>query len=536
MIEVENLSVRFTGFALDDICLTVEKGAFFSLLGPTGAGKTRSFSRIVQMRDEPTICIAHRQELVLQISEALASFGIHHRVIAPTTVQRFCAQRHMDLFGAVYTDPNAKVAVAGVQTLLRREDSMRNFNRQVRFWVQDECHHVLPTNQWGKAAALFEGAQGLGVTATPLRCDRQGLDGVFDALVVGPPMRELINRGYLADYRIYAPPASIRRENIRVSSGTGEFVQESVRNEVARSTITGDVVDHYMRLAAGKRGLVFCVTVEGAEQTAAAFRQKGVPALMLSGASSDAERVAGLDALKRGDIKMITNVDLFGEGFDCPALEVVHMARPTQSYGLYVQQFGRALRPLEGKDKGIIIDHVSNVLSHGLPDMPRTWTLAGRQAQERDPDDIPIRACPACLQVYRAFHVHCPHCGFKPEPAQRGTPEEVDGDLEELDPVALSEMRAQVIQLEGTPLIPIGATGAVIGRKQREWQELVQAQRELREVISYVAGAWHYGDKLSDREINRRFYFTFGTTIPEACGYRRREAVALTEELRKYLE
>ena len=506
---------------------------------PTGAGKTRTFSHIIKLRDEPTVAIAHRQELVLQISESLAAFGIIHRVIAPAPVQKYCAKRHMELYGRIYVDPNAKAAVSGVQTLLRRSDSLSSYFRQVRFWVTDECHHAVlgnNPNQWGRATLLFPNAQGLGVTATPLRLDRQGLDSVFDTLIVGPDMRTLINQGHLSDYRIYAPPASIDRSAIALSR-SGEFQQDDLRRQTRRSTITGDVVEHYLRLASGKRGLTFCVDVETAEQTAEAFRQAGVPALMLHGGSSDAERVEGIEALKRGDVKMITNVDLFGEGFDCPSIEVVHMARPTQSYGLYVQQFGRAMRPLEGKTHGIVIDHVGNVVTHGLPDSPRQWTLAGRDRQARDPDDIPVRACPSCLSVYRAFHTQCPNCGYRPVPVGRSTPQLVDGDLEELDPMTLSEMRANVIDLNVTePAIPVGASGPVIGRKRREHSELLAAQRELRQSISYVAGYWHYDDGMDDREINKRFYISFGTTILEACGFRRAEAEKLNERLRAYLD
>ena len=502
---------------------------------PTGGGKTLTFSEIVRLRDTPTVCIAHRQELVLQISESLARFGISHQVIAPAAVQKYCSARHLELFERNYVEVNAKVAVAGVQTLLRRADTLSSFIRQVRFWVQDECHHMLPDNQWGRAAALFNNAKGLGVTATPLRLDRQGLDGCFNELVVGPTMRELINDGYLAEYRIFCPPASVNRAQIEVSR-SGEFRADSLRDVTGRSQIVGDVVDNYMRLAAGKRGLVFTVDVEGAERQAQAFRQAGVPAKMLSAQSSDRERVEALDELKRGDVKVITNVDLFGEGFDCPALEVVHMARPTQSYGLYVQQFGRALRPLEGKTHGILIDHVNNVLTHGLPDAPRQWSLAGVTRQETDPDDIPLRACAACLAPYTGYRVVCPYCGFAPEPAGRTTLQEVDGDLEELDPQVLAQMRGDVINIEsGTPVIPLGAAGAVIGRKNREWQELCQAQEELRDVVSVIAGAWKHGDGLSDREIHRRFYLTFGMSIIEACALRRAASERLTSTMRAYL-
>ena len=203
------------------------------LVLPTGGGKTHTKSNLIKQMNLITMCIAHRQELVLQISESPAATGIYHRVIAPHAVVGFCSTRHMQLFGQSYVEATSDVAVAGVQTLLRRADNNRAFLNRVRLWDIDECHHVLLDNQWGQAASMFPNAIGLGVTATPLRCDRRGLDGVFDSLVIGPTMRELIDMGFLTDYRIFCPPTSIRLEHIRVSRSTGEYVRTDVLKEFA---------------------------------------------------------------------------------------------------------------------------------------------------------------------------------------------------------------------------------------------------------------------------------------------------------------
>ena len=120
---------------------------------PTGAGKTKAFSTAVQRRDQTSMVIAHRQELVLQMSESLAREGVFHRVIAPTPVQKFCAKRHMEVFGRSYVEPNAKVSAVGVQTLLRRADSLQSYLRQVRFAVTDECHHARARESMGTCPA-----------------------------------------------------------------------------------------------------------------------------------------------------------------------------------------------------------------------------------------------------------------------------------------------------------------------------------------------------------------------------------------------
>ncbi len=504
-------------------------------VSPTGSGKTHLKSDIIKTLDKVTCCIAHRQELVVQISESLASFDIPHRVIASNQVVRFCAQRHSRLFGRSFVNHNATVAVAGVQTLLRRSDRLTQFLNRVELWDIDEGHHCLEDNQWGKATALFPRAIGLGVTATPLRCDRKALDGVFDTMIVGPSMRELIDQGHLSEYRIFCPPQSLNMSAIRTSQGSGEFVQKDVLRETRSSQITGDVVQHYLRIAPGLRGLTFAVDVQSATDIASAYNEAGVPAAVVSAKTPDNIRVDYLDRLARGDLLQLVNVDLFGEGMDCPALEVVTMARPTQSYGLYVQQFGRVLRTFEGKTDGIVIDHVGNVVRHGLPDTPRAWSLAapeGRRAK-RDNDAIPLTTCVECFRPYERVKPRCPYCGHSPVPASRSGPEHVDGDLIELDPATLAQMRNDVARIDGEPMVPRNADHATVRSIINKWKARQTAQTDLRNTIASWAGKWKHGHNESDSEIQRRFFLTFGVDVLSAQSLGTRDAESLNERIMK---
>jgi len=398
--------------------------------------------------------------------------------------------------------------------------------------VVHNCHHCAEGTQWGNATALFPKATGLGVTATPLRLDGKPLDWLFDSLIVGPTMRDLINQGHLSEYRIFCPPQSIRRAEIKVSPSTGEFQKQSMTDAIHGSQIVGDVVQQYMRIAPGKRGLTFCVDIETARATAEAYRQAGVPAQLVTGKTPDKERSEYLDKLASGELLQLVNVDLFGEGMDCPALEVVSMARPTQSYGLFCQQFGRAMRPLKGKSHAIIIDHVGNVIEHGLPDAPRNWTLEGRvRSVESDSDAIALRACASCMQPYYRYQTSCPWCGAVPVPAGRSAPEMVDGDLFELDPQLLAQLRGDVIGLGTDPSIPLGASGAIIGRKVRDHKELIAEQIKLRNSIAMLAGCWKHGDGMDDREINKRMWLTFGITVPEMMALRRADAAKMATRI-----
>lgn len=539
------------------------------LVLPTGAGKTVTFSDVIHDEPAPSAAIAHRQELVSQISLALARDGIMHRIVGPKSVVKLCVNLHMQECGRSYYNPTAPCAVIGIDTLLRRinDPAFMAWAKSVRLWVTDEAHHLLKSNKWGKGVELFPNARGLGVTATPTRADGKGLgdhsDGVFSELVVGPSMRDLINMGYLTDYRIFAPPTTGLDLDKVGTGSTGDFKAGELSAAVARSAIIGDVVGHYQRIAPGKLGVTFATDVKIATETAEKFNAAGVPAEIVSAKTPDADRVKILRRFKNRELLQLVNVDLFGEGFDLPAIEVVSMARPTQSYSLYVQQFGRALRLMidpalyptwdnltdegrrnliaqSGKPCAIIIDHVGNVVRHGLPDAPREWTLDAREKRRGSgaDDAIPVRVCPerTCLAVYERIHACCPFCGHVPVPAERSAPEFVDGDLAELDAATLAAMRGEVAKVDRTEaeiMAELAARyvpdiGIMAARKRHRL--LQEAQEDLRDAMAWWAGHQRALGR-SDSESYRRFYFKFGVDVLTAQTLKPNEANQLRDKI-----
>lgn len=504
------------------------------LVAPTGFGKTVVMGEKATRLTVPSVAIAHRHELVSQISRAIARFGVPHNIIASQNTVKFCIQQHVRDFGQSFYNPRANFTVAGVDTLIARQDKLLQWANSIRFWMIDECHHVLSDNKWGRATSLFKNAQGFGFTATPVRADRKSLaasqGGVFDHMVLGPTMRNLINRGSLCDYRIFAPPVSLDRGLIKVGA-SGDFSGASMRKEAHKSQIVGDAVSHYKKLIDGKKAIVFTVDVEHATEMAEAFTRVGVPAACVSAKTPDAVRDALMRKFEAGTLKVLTNVDLFGEGVDVPSVEAVIMARPTESYGLYVQMFGRMLRLADGKDYGFLIDMVGNVVRHGLPDAPRHWSLLGEERGrkgQRDPDVMPVATCTECFMAYEAVVACCPFCGHYPEPESRSRPEFVDGDLIELDAATLEAMRAEIATVDGPP--PSDGrdiVGASINKNHRLRQE---AQTDLRLSIQLWAGAQRDQGR-PDSEIYRRFYHTFGTDVMSAQTLNRVAAEKLKEQI-----
>lgn len=505
-------------------------------VAPTGSGKTVLFAHRLHECHGPSVAVAHRQELVSQISLALARNEVRHKIIAPDAVRSGIEALHMLELGRRWVDQNASCGVAGVDTLLRASgahfDAWRN---SVQMWVMDEAHHVLAGNKWGKACALFPNARGLGVTATPVRADGKGLgrhaDGLMDCMIVGPTMRELINDGYLTDYRIFAPKSDLDLSKV-ATGDSGEFVATQLRAAVHKSHITGDVVDHYLRLAPGKLGVTFAVDIEAATEIAAAFRARGVPAEVVSSKTPDAQRVAILRRFRKRELLQLVNVDLFGEGFDLPAIEVVSMARPTQSYALFCQQFGRALRLLDGKFVALIIDHVGNVFRHGLPDAMREWSLDRRERGSRSTSGVmPITACGECAAAYERYLVACPFCGHQNEPATRSTPAHVDGDLCELDAAVLAAMRGEVDRVDGAVRVPSNLAGTpAAGALVKHHRARQEAQRELRGRLA-LYGGWRSAAGEGLRESQRRFYLTFGVDVMSAQALNAADARTLDERI-----
>jgi superfamily II DNA or RNA helicase len=517
---------------------------------PTGAGKTVIFGHELSIEPGVSFAIAHRQELISQMSMALARYGVKHRLMASEKLIRWIVTLHIRALGRHYYDPQAPCIVTGVRTLLNRADKLQNMITQAKLWVVDECHHITekPRNEWGKAVALFpDTCRGLGVTATPLRADGKGLgrhaNGIMDTLIAGPSGRDMINAGYLSDYRIFAPQTTIDMTAVPIGK-TGDYSKPKLTTAVRKSTITGDVVEQYLKIAPGKLGVTFVTDVETGKELVGRFNGAGVPSELVHAKTSDKIRQGVIDSFSRGDLKNLINVDIFGEGFDLPAIEVCSMARPTQSYSLYIQQFGRALRIMDGKKHAIIIDHVGNVAHHaktkGLPDSMQIWSLDARDCRapgKKDPDLRPVKICVKCTAVYEGYMRVCPYCGHTNTPDGRASIEQVGGDLYELNASALAAMRGEIGRIDAPPdavgdkLRHAGAPDIAILGAMKNHRLRQEAQGELRESIALWAGRQRAAG-IPDYESYREFYHKYGIDVLGAQALGARKAKELMGRIR----
>lgn len=468
---------EYFGFELD--------GDGLFLLGDfTVTHNTRILAAIVEGHAGASCVIAHRSEIVSQLSMALAECGVRHNLIASKRDKEAIAALHVKAFGRAFFDPNAPCAVASVDTLIRRKD-LAAWAARVTLWVTDEGHHLVLDNKWDKATAMFTHShvRGLLPTATPARADGRGLgrrehggDGVADAMVQGPELRWLIDEGYLCDYRVIGANSHVE-ELLGAVGATGDWSTAQLRAASETSTIVGDAASTYARLNAGQiRGapaapggrsaILFAPDVKTAADFLQALRAAGVRAELVTGETDPGVRRHTFARLEDRQVQVVVAVDIVSEGTDIPALELGIFCRATASLAVYMQQFGRVLRPLmtpefkaartreerlaaiaaSPKPVAYIIDHVGNFTRHGPPDRVRDWSLAS-VSRRAGPSDAPqVRYCcePTCGAAFERFRPACPYCGWEPPaPPERKAPAMVEGDLTMLDPEVLAALRGR---------------------------------------------------------------------------------------------
>jgi len=379
------------------------------LVSPTGSGKTVIFSYIaagMARNNKRILIVAHRRELLKQISGALKRVGVAHAVMA----------------GGYRGVPTANVVVASVFTLVKRIKGIEPFD----LIIGDEAHHFTPDSSWGKVVIGFPRARVLGVTATPERLDGKGLGQMFADMVMGPTVAELTAQGFLSHAVVYAPSAP---DLGGVGTRMGDYVQKQLEDAMDKAVITGSAVKHYGKYAPGKKAIAFCVSVKHAKNLAKEFRDAGFAASHIDGGMKEDERDSVLKAFEEGRVRVLTSCDLVSEGFDLPSVEVAILLRPTKSLGLYLQQCGRAIRPHPDKERTIILDHAGNTARHGFIDDDREWTLADGFVQGRGKGDKAetVRTCTACFAMHKPSPT-CPVCDYV-YPVKPRTVKHIDGDL-----------------------------------------------------------------------------------------------------------
>lgn len=334
---------------------------------PTGTGKTIVFTSVVRdiqrwckvhSPESKILIVAHRKELITQASGKLKD--IAHGIIMSGVKQEL---HHM-------------VQVASIQTFMscRNYDTMRHY--RFDFIIIDEAHHCIASG-YQKLWEMYPHSKKLGVTATPWRMNHCGFRSLFSEIVLSKPIEWFVNEHYLSNYDYI----SIRRNSetqkavnsIDRYGVDGDYLEAELSNVFDCDHIRAELYKSYKKFAEGKKGIIYAIDRRHAANIQDLYASHGVSIRMIDGTTPADERQSIIDDFKAGIVSVIVNVNIFSEGFDCPDIEFIQLARPTRSLTMYLQQVGRGLRISEGKEKSLILDNVGLYNRFGTPMANRHW-------------------------------------------------------------------------------------------------------------------------------------------------------------------
>ena len=337
---------------------------------PTGTGKTRLFTSIIRdisvwgLRrniNYRILIIAHRSELIEQSSRSLDKYHIRHGVLAGTMKEK--------------RDLTQAIQVASIQTITHPSNRCLLEDLQFDFIIIDEAHHAV-ANSYQKLWEYCPDSKKLGVTATPWRMNNSGFAKIFDAYIPSMSIKDFISKGWLATYQYYSIPTNSEIiksiESIREFDIDGDYKHSALVEVFDTTKIRAQLYNSYVKNAFGRKGIIYSISREHSEHICAQYRSHNISIENIDSKTPSKTREDIIKAFKRGDVDIIVNVDIFSEGFDCPDIEFIQLARPTKSLVKYIQQVGRGLRK-NGAKQCIILDNVGMYSRFGLPDEDRDW-------------------------------------------------------------------------------------------------------------------------------------------------------------------
>lgn len=403
----------------------------------TGFGKTVVSSHIIsgsQRKGSRAIFCVHRDNLIKQTANTFTEENINFGLIK----------------SGVHYDPSIMVHIASAQTLIKKLEVVKVPN----IFFVDECQLAMSTTY--KTIIDFYKSKGVlivGCSGSPCRLDGKPLGDLFETMVEGPPVRWLIDNGFLSEFKYYAPTIPDLSD---IKTVMGDYSKSQLAERLGARGLIGDVIKHYKKLANNKMTIVYCVNVDHSKKVADQFNEAGINAAHIDG-SMKAEELSRIYAdLADGKIKVLTSVALITEGFDIAAqtgrdvtIECIILLRSTKSLALFLQMVGRGLR--KKPYPAIILDHGGNVLVHGMPDEARDWTLDGKPAGGSGASEIQVQPPVICEECYQAVVKPvpdlCPWCDAEMK-KQKAVIKIIEGELEEIKAVERLKLKEKLKQEE----------------------------------------------------------------------------------------
>ena len=337
---------------------------------PTGTGKTYLLTAAIDsfVEDNPNTkvwIVAHRKELVSQIEETIKKF------------YSYSSSKNKSLL--------VSVKAMSIQWLARHYNEIEEEPGMI---VIDEAHHAL-AKTYKEMWERFPKAKFLGLTATPCRLNGKGFTDLFDVLVQSWNIPEFISKGRLATYdfvSIKSDGVTQRLiDSLQKRGADGDYQNKEMDMLLNKRPSIERLYQSFEEYGKDRKGIVYAINISHAKKIMELYQEHGIKAVAIDSKTPAMERQADIEAFKKGDIQVLVNVDIFSEGFDCPDVEFVQLARPTLSLAKYLQMVGRGLRVAKGKKNCVIIDNVGLYRVFGLPSQVWNWkaTFEGRLKYSR---------------------------------------------------------------------------------------------------------------------------------------------------------
>ena len=324
---------------------------------PTGTGKTYLLTAVIDSfvsnnPMEKVWIVAHRRELVSQIDE---------------TVRKFHS------YSSATSSLLSSVKAMSIQWLMRHYDEIEEEPGMI---VIDEAHHAL-AKTYKEMWERFPNAKFLGLTATPCRLNGKGFTDLFDILVQSWSVPEFISKGRLATYdfvSIKSDGVTQRLiDSLQKRGADGDYQNKEMDMLLNKKPSIERLYQSLEEFGKDRKGIVYVINISHAQKITKLYQEHGVKAIAIDSKTPAVERQQDIEVFKKGDIQVLVNVDIFSEGFDCPDVEFVQLARPTLSLAKYLQMVGRGLRVAKGKKNCVIIDNVGLYRVFGLPSQVWNW-------------------------------------------------------------------------------------------------------------------------------------------------------------------
>jgi len=364
-----------------------------------GSGKTIIAAEVVRLaleKGSKVIFLQNRRDLVHQTFQKFEEYGIGDQCSIIMAGEE-----------SMLSKP---VQVVSIQTYARRIKLGGDWDCDADLVIFDECHSSVAKTYKEIIDAYSERAMILGLTATPCRSDGRGLGIIYDDIVSCIGIDELIKLEYLVPMIHYGPAAP---DLAQIKITAGDYNKKELGHVMDTPKLVGDIYDNWMEIGEDRQTIIFAVNVKHSKHIRDLFNRSGVPCEHIDAHTNDEDRVEIYNRFEMGDTRILTNVGICTEGSDFPFVGCIVIARPTKSYGRFIQMAGRGLRPDNGKADCILLDHSGCIEQHGFVDDPMTWSLNDKEKAWRKPPgkkEKPPMTCDMCWHVFKGKR--CPRCGY----------------------------------------------------------------------------------------------------------------------------